>query len=195
MSFIIPANAGDFFKHIAAISSIDFIETNDMMTKMFDLPPSNPINEKFETVGFETGYFINDLGTFAFVLAFKFLLIIVWTVLIPFQNCSRWLRKRLINLEKWMLWNSWIITIYESFLIVGLTAMVALKTNFNFDSWGQSIQTSACIFIASIYVALTLFAYFKSMVKFDDLAKKEMLESVGAFYQGRNLRHGRKVLL
>ena len=83
LSFLIPANAGNFFKHLASISTIDFVETNEMMTRIFDLPPVNPINTKFETLGFETGYFINNLGTFAFVLAFKFLLIIVWTVLIP----------------------------------------------------------------------------------------------------------------
>ena len=63
-----------------------------------------------------------------------------------------------------MVWNSWIITVNESFLVVGLIAMVALKTNFDFESWGQSIQTTTCILVASTYVSLILYAYIKSMV-------------------------------
>ena len=49
--------------------------------------------------------------------------------------------------------------------------------------------------VVLIYVVLPLYAYIKTMIRFEYLADKKMLESFGAFYEGRNLKRGRKVLL
>ena len=51
-------------------------------------------------MGIETVYFINNLGSFVFVLAFKILLFIIYVVLYPFQSCSDCLSKRISKLGK-----------------------------------------------------------------------------------------------
>ena len=91
MSFNMPANTGAFFKFLTEISNFEIVETNDFMTDLFDLPHENPINEKFEAIGLESRYFINNLGTLAFVLAFKVMIFIIWIAFCPLKRCSTWL--------------------------------------------------------------------------------------------------------
>ena len=65
-----PANTGMFFNQLSAIAAFDFFETSDYISDLLDLLPRDPINEKFEGIGFETVYSMNNLGTFILVLAF-----------------------------------------------------------------------------------------------------------------------------
>ena len=94
MNANMPANAGMFFNQLTAIAAFDVIETNEFLTDLLELLPEDPVNEKFETIGLETIYFMNNLGTFAIVLALKVLLVLFWIVLKPFSKCSKWLNKR-----------------------------------------------------------------------------------------------------
>ena len=129
-----PANTGAFFKFLTEISNFEIVETNDFMTDLFDLPHENPINEKFETIGLESRYFINNLGIFAFALAFKVMIFIVWIAFYPIKNCSKWLQEKHKRFEAYIFWNTWIITINESFLIVGLIALAAFEHSFKFEA-------------------------------------------------------------
>ena len=61
----IPANAGLFFKQIMQIAAFDLIEINEPLDKLLDLDPTEPINENFEAVGFESIYLLNNMGTLA----------------------------------------------------------------------------------------------------------------------------------
>lgn len=46
----------------------------------------------------------------------------------------------------------------------------------------------------TVYITLPLYVYCKTMRKFEELAGKEMVQSVGAFYEGKAIKRGRKVL-
>ena len=85
LGFSMPANAGIFFEYLTEVTIFDLLETEteELMAMIFDLPPENPINAKFEMIGIETGYFINNLGSFVFVLTFKLLLLLLWVVFYP----------------------------------------------------------------------------------------------------------------
>ena len=65
--------------------------------------------------------------------------------------------------------------------------MISLKYNLVFEPWGQSMQSIACVSIIFLYVALPLFAYFKSMKEFKNLQNKELKQKLGAFYEGKAL--------
>ena len=139
MKFTMPANTGDFFKYLTSIAAFDILETSAYLTRLLSLPPRDPVDENFEALGIESVYFLNNLGTFIFVLAFKVLLCIVWIVLYPLQACSKPLRKRRKKLGNSIFWNSWITVINESVLLVVLFASIALKYNFEFGKWGQTV--------------------------------------------------------
>ena len=94
MNANMPANSGMFFNKLTSITAFDIIETNEYINDLFDLLPKKPVSEKFETIGLETLYFMNNLGTFIIVLALKALLVLLWIALKPLTKCSKWLKKK-----------------------------------------------------------------------------------------------------
>ena len=73
----------------------------------------DPVNEKFETVGFESLYFMNNLGSFILIIIGKILLMIIWySTLNPFTSYSEWIKKRANWLRNKISLNSWITVIF-----------------------------------------------------------------------------------
>ena len=134
-----PANTGIFFNQLTAIAAFDFFEIDGYLNDWFELMPKDPVNEKFETIGVESVYFMNNLGTFVILLAIKVGLVLFWIILYPFEICSKRIRRRRRRLAGKIFWNSWITVITESFVIVTLCALISFKYNFEFDGWGQSL--------------------------------------------------------
>ena len=75
----VPANAHMFFVRLTNIAAFDFGEIgnyidpnfpqiDEIMNMILDLPPSEPLNERFEASRIESVYFINNLGSFYFIL-------------------------------------------------------------------------------------------------------------------------------
>ena len=122
---------------MTAIAAFDPIET-DGYSRDLDIEPKAPIDEKFEATGFESVYFLDNLGSFGFVLAIYALLLIIWIMLLITKGRSKWLDKKRKKLGNMIFWNSLIMLVTESFLNVGLCVMIACTHNFEFVSWGQS---------------------------------------------------------
>ena len=74
----IPANAHMFFIKLTNIAGFDFFEIDGIVTDLLDLPPTEPINERFEASRIETRYFINNLGTFYIIFMLYFLMAFFW---------------------------------------------------------------------------------------------------------------------
>ena len=89
----IPANAHMFFVRLTNIAAFDFADSgeaifgpdfpefDDMINYSLDLPPSEPYNQNFEASRIESIYFINNLGSFYFILMVYFLLYLVLVVI------------------------------------------------------------------------------------------------------------------
>ena len=95
-----------------------------------ELTPEDPVNEKFETIGMESKYFINNMGSFFLALMFDIFLILLWLMLMPVEKISKFVRKKNRNLGNKLFWNSWIATIIQSFLNVTLCALITFKHKF-----------------------------------------------------------------
>ena len=74
--------------------------------------------------------FINNLGTFTLIVVGKVLLIALWVVLKPLSKYSKWINKKRNKLANKIFWNSWIVAIFESFVIVILCTVISIKYNF-----------------------------------------------------------------
>jgi hypothetical protein len=120
------------------------------------MKPSEPINEKFETIGLESVYFMNNLGTFTIVLVLKLMLVLIWYLLYLPANCSRKITKLRNKLSRSIFWNSWIVAVVESFLIISLCCAISLKYSIIFETTGETIQSSFCLLCLIIYVLLPL---------------------------------------
>ena len=106
-----PANTGMFFGYLQSIAAFDVFEIGEYVDEYLELVPEDPVNEKFETIGMESKYYINNMGSFFLTLVFEVMLIIVYLLLVPFVNKSKFIRRRAKRLSKKLFWNSWIITV------------------------------------------------------------------------------------
>lgn len=64
----LPSNAGAFFAYLMKIASFDIIPTDIIFNGMFGTEPPDALNESFDTVGFGTTDFYNNLGSLTFAL-------------------------------------------------------------------------------------------------------------------------------
>ena len=82
MSF--PANAAGFFGYIVEVTAFELFDIKDTVNSILDLPPTGPLTEKFEAIGLESKYFINNLGFFFLIILIGVFLALVWVLLQPF---------------------------------------------------------------------------------------------------------------
>lgn len=134
-----PANCGNFFNEISKIAAFDIFEIGEYVDEYFNLDFQNPVNEKFESLGFESVYFINNLGTFVFWLLAYYLASVVWLFAKSFSIFSDSSYRLSQYLGGKIFWNTAISTVFESFLVVALVSMISLKHNYDYSHSGQSI--------------------------------------------------------
>jgi hypothetical protein len=58
-----PANAQLFFNQINEIASFDMIDTNPLINQILKLNATEPMNANFNAIGFESMYFLNNMGS------------------------------------------------------------------------------------------------------------------------------------
>ena len=103
-----------FFNRLAQIAAFDVIEIGEYVNSILDLQPTGPVNEKFETLGLESRYFINNLGTFFVILMLYVLLVFIWVILYLLRKCKdcKILKKLERNLSKRLFWNGLIVVVF-----------------------------------------------------------------------------------
>ena len=103
-----------FFNRLAQIAAFDVIEIGEYVNSILDLQPTGPVNEKFETLGLESRYFINNLGTFFVILMLYILLVFIWVILCLLRKCKdcKMLKKLERNLCNRLFWNDWITVVF-----------------------------------------------------------------------------------
>lgn len=110
-----PANAQMFFKQINHIASFDIIDVNPLIKKALSLNETEPMNANFEAIGFQSMYFLNNMGS----LTIGFLIYLVGLLAIlclkPFLNRSIWVNKIYLKLKKMLFYNSIVSMMMESY--------------------------------------------------------------------------------
>lgn len=100
-----PANAGIFFSHMMEIASFDFYDFSEPIHEMFELEPTDPVDARFEALGFESKYFLVNMGTMVVFYLFYFLLVSTSLILSLCQHskCRR-LSKLQASLKRKIHW-------------------------------------------------------------------------------------------
>ena len=100
-----------FFGYLQSIAAFDVFEIGEYVDEYLELVPEDPVNEKFETIGMESKYYINNMGSFFLTLIFEVMMIILYLILVPFAGKSKCIKRRVKNLNKKLFWNSWVVTV------------------------------------------------------------------------------------
>lgn len=190
----IPANAGLFFKQIMQIAAFDIIEIGEPLDKLLNLEPTEPINDNFEAVGFESIYLLNNMGTFAIAY---FIWILAAIIALFLKICMKWSKKlkRAYNrLRRKLFFNSLISLFLESYSLISVCCLINLSF-LSFASYGVTVQSVSCIlfFIAIILMPLILFVYLLKF--FTDLQDPTMTTKYGHLYDELDLRQGKTTLI
>ena len=81
-----PANAQMFFSQINKIASFDIIDIDPFINKVLNLNETEPVNANFEAIGFQSIYFLNNMGSLIIGFLIYFAALITIFILQPFLN-------------------------------------------------------------------------------------------------------------
>jgi len=187
----LPANAGVFFNQLNKFTAFDFFDTTPVLNWMLQLEPSDPLNSSFEALGFESIYFLQNLGTLiiAFVV-YPQLLIVCW-ICCRMKNLT--VRKYGEKMKRSLYWGYWNSLIFESFSVLVISLFINMKSL----SWARFnvglMSTMAVLALPALLVypfAYTLYLIYH----FEHLKWRSFKEKHGVFYADLDLSKGRVVL-
>ena len=72
-----PANAVAFFAQILAIAAFDFFEVEPATNYLLKLEPTGALTDKFDQLGMESLYFVNNLGSYSLFYTVYFTMLLV----------------------------------------------------------------------------------------------------------------------
>ena len=120
-----PAHTAMVFGYIFQIANFDLLPTSEIWHYFFpDIPQTNVINSKLESVGYSNEYLIFNLGTILFSFV-AYLLMIPCYFLIKFmKNKIPSLQRTFIWFHELTFWNYPITLITESFASIAMCVMI-----------------------------------------------------------------------
>ena len=128
MGVIVPANAEIFFGALFDMIAFDPIDVTWIINPMFSLSDiEQGLDEEFEALGYQSAYFLTNLGSL-------FLVVIVQLVLIPMhlsvwacKPCCNKARRYSANHIDKCLWNGILTFIDGTFLVLCIMGMINLQ--------------------------------------------------------------------
>jgi len=154
------------------------------------------VNQNYDTLGFESTYFINNMGTmFLYFLVFPVMVIVDFTVRLVIEIGGRKSTQSFSeSLRKKIYWNLPIRLVLESYANVIICCFIQFQ-NMSTDSVGQSIQSFTAV---SAFAGLVLFAIYwsyQTVSRFSSLEDQENVDKFIEFYDLLTLKKGPKVVI
>mmetsp|Transcript_25297 Transcript_25297/g.33846 ORF Transcript_25297/g.33846 Transcript_25297/m.33846 type:complete len:170 (+) Transcript_25297:266-775(+) len=140
------------------IANFDIIPTDLFYPFIFDFEESEPFNIYFETLGYESGYLAENMGTI-YVLTHVFMVcyVLVILFLILRRTCSCALRFS-NYLNRKFLWNLLIIFLMEAYIEIGLLSMAVIK-RWDYDPEGSYNNKSNHVYAVCYLIAIALYPF------------------------------------
>lgn len=146
----------------------DVFEIGDYVNELLGLEPSDPVNEKFETMGLEDLYFINNVGSFSIIFAYFCFLVALYLLLYPFEKIFGKVFKRARrHLDKSLFWNAIAGLLFESILNILLCGLITIKYNYD-----EGFQANLALTIMSVYLTIPFMILIYLIYNFDKLEHK-----------------------
>ena len=101
-----PANAQIFYGFIMELASFNILPMQEFYDKYLPTPEwDEPLNDKFNNLGFQSTFFLNNMGTMVIGLAMIPLLSFLLLVLIPLSRHSKRIAKFKNKLQTSLFWS------------------------------------------------------------------------------------------
>ena len=194
LKVVLPGNVYVFFSAIFQIAAFDYYDTNDMLHELLDVPETDPYNESFGELGFESRYLLNNLGT----MLFFFLAIPPQYLLF---KCLNWCRhrwscaKKMAKKLRRTLFYSWFVTtMFESYSVISICCLIALP-QLSFDTWGLTVQSTVCLLFAVTYITVPYTLLYRLSKRGGELKNKSVAAKYGGVFEELSLERGAWVFM
>ena len=141
------------------IVSFNLFEVNDQVDDYLEIVIEDPINEKFETIGIMSKYFINNMGFAFFMIGFVILLVLSWALCIALSGYSKNSKRCKKRLSKLLFWRPIIVMHFATNLIVILSAVITIKYKLEMEGARPDYQILACLIFFTMNMALSVFFF------------------------------------
>ena len=190
-----PANIGLLFNVIMKIAAFDIVtEIDEINEDIWHLDETEPLTPNFEAVGFETLWFIYNLGSITLVALVVILLMISVPFLTLIGKRYQIFAKASNYLKKELFWNTVIRGWTESYAVLTISCMLNIL-NLKWNSWGSTINSGLALIIQAILVLFPLIAVYYLNKFFDLLRHKSFVNHYGSFYDDKTTTRGKLMLL
>ena len=105
------------------------------------------------------------------------------------------MKKARKKLHRSIFWNSWLVAIIESYLIVSLCVAISFKHSLDFSNSGNIVQSMFCIICLIIYLLLPLYTLVKVLINFTEIKSKKFEDTFGSFYADIDINRGKRGLI
>ena len=164
------------------IAAFDVLETSDFVDELLALEPTDPVSVNLESLGFETQWFINNVGSFFIYLLLCFAGVVLFLLVFAFNlatGCASRLRSKIKDM---IFWNKLNQAIFESILVVSICCFISLRYNFTIESRGEQIQTWTAVACAVFYITIPLCTIVTLLKNFANVRSLAMVNRLGHLY-------------
>ena len=146
------------------VAAFDIIEIGDTLDEWFELAPIEPDNPNFVTLGLESIYLLNNMGTLAIAY-------LIWFIAAGIFLIARWgrmeeskqLERVYRRLKRKLFYNSILSIFVESYSLISVCCLINLSY-ISFETFGLTIHSVICIsFFAALFILpIIVFSHLKS---------------------------------
>ena len=152
-----PSNAGIFMKQVMEIASFDFFDFSDIVHQSFSIEVTGAINDNFEQIGFESEYFLVNMGT---MMVFYFIYItcfIVSPIIRKMRGLCTCCNNISNSLDSLLYWRVLITLINETYMIIIVCLLLNIQA-FSVESIGLANMSLLCaVFLLLSILLPTIF--------------------------------------
>lgn len=187
-----PGNAAHFYRNLLNVASFDVFPTDDFFDWIFNFKASEPVTARFGALGYETKFFVKNMGTL-FIVGVIFVLLLITIPCLKGMNaivyCSS--NERVTDwLQSQLCWNTILRFLIESYILIAISSFINL-TELTFSDSGSRASTIGAIVGMVVILLLPFFILYYMFRKFDKLKNKKVISKYGAMYEGLDLDKGR----
>lgn len=166
----IPGNVAYFYGYLMQVASFNVFPTDELFDWLFNFKPSEPVTARFEALGYETKYFVKNMGV-VFLVGVIFVILLA---LIPCLKAMNLIHKfsATDKVESWLYktlcWNLILRFLIESYILIAISSFINV-TEMSFGDIGGRVSSISTIFGMIITFLLPIFVFYYTYFKFDKL--------------------------
>jgi len=171
LNVTLPANAAVFFRGLMTFAAFDIIDTSPYLNYLLALNPSEPVNNNFEALGFESIFLLHNVGSLIFAFLF-YPLAIVTMLLLKKMTSSERAQEWASSMASHLFYGFLITTLTESYALLAVSSLINLN-NLQWTSFGFFTQSSATLLFSVLIVGYPVAMSYLFLTNFEQLEDPE----------------------